>query len=81
VPETWALHWEVAFVTRDVGLQATVNPVIVGGGCTVMVAVPDLVGSSVLVAFRVTGPDAPDAVKTPLLLMVPELAAHVTALL
>jgi hypothetical protein len=55
--------------------------VIVGGGCTVMVAVPDLVGSSVLVAFRVTGPDAPDAVKTPLLLMVPELAAHVTALL
>jgi hypothetical protein len=46
-----------------------------------MVAVPDLIGSSVLVAVTLTWPDAAGAVKTPLLLMVPELAVHVTALL
>jgi hypothetical protein len=64
-----------------VELQVTTTPVIVGGISTVMEAAPDFVGSSMLVAVSVTWPGVPDVVTRPLLLMVPELADHVTALL
>jgi hypothetical protein len=42
-------------------------------------AVPDFVGSCVLVAVTVAVPADADAVKTPLVLIVPPLPDHVTA--
>jgi hypothetical protein len=42
-------------------------------------AVPDFVGSCVLVAVTVAVPAAADAVKTPLALIDPPVADHVTA--
>jgi hypothetical protein len=62
-----------------VGLQVTKTEVIVGGvNCTVMAAVPAFVGSCVLVAVTVTVPAEAGAVKSPLALMEPLLADHVT---
>jgi hypothetical protein len=62
------------------GLQITPTDVIVGGvDCTVTDAVPVLVVSWVLVAVTVTVPDVAPAVKSPLPLMAPPLADHVTA--
>jgi hypothetical protein len=46
--------------------------------CTVTAAVPDFVVSWVLVAVTVTVPAVAGAVKSPLALMVPPLADHVT---
>jgi hypothetical protein len=43
-----------------------------------MAAVPDFVGSCVLVAVTVTVPAEAGAVKSPLALIVPPLADHVT---
>jgi hypothetical protein len=62
------------------GLQATWTEVIVeeGGGCTVTDAVPDFVGSCVLVAVTVRVPAVGGAVRMPLALTVPLLADHVT---
>ena len=62
-------------------MQATCTEVMVaeGGGCTVTDAVPDLVGSCVLVAVTVTVPAVAGAVRMPLVLTVPPLADHVTA--
>ena len=42
-------------------------------------AVPDFVGSCMLVAVTITAPAEADAVKTPFALMVPLLADQVTA--
>ena len=47
--------------------------------CTLTVPVPDLVMSCVLVAVTVTVPAVAGAVRSPLALMVPPLADHVTA--
>ena len=64
----------------DDGLQVTATEVIVGGvDSTVTAAVPDFVVSWVLAAVTVTVPAVADAVKSPLALMVPPLADHVTA--
>ena len=64
------------------GLQATWTEVMAEeSGWTVTDAVPDLVGSWVLVAVTVTGPTEAGAVKTPLELTVPLLADHMTAAL
>jgi hypothetical protein len=54
---------------------------LLGGiaNCTVTVAWPDLVVSWVLVAVTVRVPAEAGAVKSPLELMVPPLADHVTA--
>jgi hypothetical protein len=46
--------------------------------CAVTAAVPDFVVSWVLVAVTVTVPAVAGAVKSPLALMVPPLADHVT---
>jgi hypothetical protein len=80
VPATVALHCEVALVFTVDGLHAACTEVMAEGGvCTVMAAVPDLVGSCVLVAVMVTIPAEAGAVKAPLVLMAPPLADHVTA--
>ena len=76
------MHFEVAPVFTVDGLHAAWTEVMVEGGgivCTVMAEVPDLVGSSVLVAVMVTVPADAGAVKVPLVLMVPPLADQVTA--
>ena len=81
VPFTVAVHCEVAPVFTVDGLHAAWIEVMVEGGgivCRVMAEVPDLVGSSVLVAVMVTVPAEGGAVKAPLVLMVPPLADHVT---
>ena len=62
-------------------MQLTPTDEIVGGlDCvaTVIVAVPDLLVSSVLVAVTVTEPVEPGAVNSPLALIVPPPADHVT---
>jgi hypothetical protein len=46
--------------------------------CTVIVAAPDTVGFSTLVAVTMTGPAAAGGVKRPAGLIVPRLADHVT---
>lgn len=80
VPCTVALHCEVAFTPIVDGLHITATEVIVEAlDCTVTVAVPDLVVSWMLVAVTVTLPAVAGAVKTPLALIVPALADHVTA--
>jgi hypothetical protein len=60
-----------------VGLHETVTEVIVGGGVTVMLALPDLVESSVEVAVMVAVPVA-EGVKTPAEVMVPPVAVQLT---
>jgi hypothetical protein len=81
VPLIVALHCEFAPTLTVDGLQVTCTEVIVGegGGCTVTDAVPDLVGSCMLVAVTVTVPAVAGAVRMPLALTVPALADHVTA--
>jgi hypothetical protein len=70
----------VAFTPIVDGLQVTATEVIVGADdCTVTNAVPDFVVSCVLFAVTVTVPAVAGAVKTPLPLMAPPLADHVTA--
>jgi hypothetical protein len=62
------------------GLQVTATEVIEGGvDCTVTAVVPDFVVSWALVAITVTVPAVAGAVKTPLVLIVPAPADHVTA--
>lgn len=80
MPVTVALHCEVALVWTVDGVQATCTDVMVGEGGWIMTeAVPDFVGSCVLVAVTVAVPADADAVKTPLVLIVPPLPDHVTA--
>jgi hypothetical protein len=65
------------------GLAATAIPVIdtgVDATPTLMDAVPDLLLSSVEVAVQVPVP-VPEGVKTPLCVMVPPVADHVTPVL
>jgi hypothetical protein len=80
VPVTVALHCEVALVLTVDGVHAAWTEVMVEeGACTVTVAVPDLVGSCVLVAVMVDVPAEPGAVNTPLVFTVPPFADQVTA--
>jgi hypothetical protein len=84
VPETVALHSDVVFTITIGGSHVTSMEVIVedGGGCcccTVIDVLPDLLGSSLLVAVTVTAPVFPGAVKVPLELIVPLAADHETA--
>jgi hypothetical protein len=66
-------------ITVD-GLHAIWTEVMVEEGAdTAMGAVPDLVGSCVLVAVTVAVPAEAGAVKTPLALTTPLLADQVTA--
>jgi len=81
VPCTVALHCEVAPGEIVEGLHATETEEIVGGLATiatVTVAVPDLLGSSLLVAVTVTVAAELGAVKSPFELIDPLLAFHVT---
>jgi len=79
MPLTVALHCEVALARTVDGVQSTWTEVMLeAGGCTVTEAVPDFVGSCVLVAVTVTAPAEAGAVKTPLVLTVPPLADQVT---
>lgn len=81
VPCTVALHCEVAPGAIVEGLHATDTEEIVGGLgaiATVTVAVPDLLESSVLVAVTVTVAAELGAVRSPLALIDPLLAVHVT---
>jgi hypothetical protein len=65
------------FVIDD-GLHTSETPVIVTGtAVTVMLALPDLVASSVEVAVQVVVP-APDGVTTPEDVIVPPFAVQVT---
>jgi hypothetical protein len=74
------VHCDVAPVLTVAGLQVTKTEVIEGEvSCTVRVALPSLVVSWTLVAVTVTVPAEAGAVKSPLGLMVPPLAVHVTA--
>jgi hypothetical protein len=83
VPVTVALHSDVVFTITIGGSHVTAMEVIVedGGGCccTVIDVLPDLLGSSLLVAVTVTAPVFPGAVKVPLELIVPLAADHETA--
>jgi hypothetical protein len=80
VPVTVALQCEVALVLTVDGVQATCTDVMVEeDGWTITEAVPDFIGSCVLVAVTVAVPAEADAVKTPLALTVPPLADHLTA--
>ncbi len=79
VPCTVAAHCEVALGAIVEGLQLTPTEEIVGAAAfTVIVAMPDLVGSCVLVAVTVTVAAEAGAVNSPLALIVPPLAAQVT---
>ena len=61
------------------GVHVTVTDVTVGAAaCTVTVAVPDLVVSSLLVAVTITFPAVDGAVKNPLEVIVPPLADQLT---
>ena len=75
------MHCEVAFVTMFVGLQVTCTELIVGElDCAVIVtdAVLDFAMSWVLVAVTVAVAAEEGAVKIPLELTAPPVAAHVT---
>lgn len=81
VPCTVALHCEVALGATVEGLHVTDTDEIVGGlvpVATITVAVPDLLASSALVAVTVTIAAELGAVRSPLPLIVPLLAVHVT---
>jgi len=81
-PWTVAVHWLVWPSCTLVGLQETLTDVMLGGGATVIVAVPDLVESAVEVALTVSVPEVgmvAGAVYSPELEMVPEIADQVTA--
>ena len=74
------MHCDVALMFTITGLQVAETEVIVGEvNCTVMAAVPAFVVSCVLVAVTVTVPAAAGAVKSPLGVILPPLADHVTA--
>jgi hypothetical protein len=74
------VHCDVPPAFTVVGLHVTTTEVIVvGADCTVMAAVPEIVVVCVLVAVTVTPPAEAGAVKSPLALMEPPLADHVTA--
>lgn len=76
------MHCELPPALTTAGSQVTRTAVIVeGGGCTVMEALPVSEVSCVLVAVMVTVAAAGGAVKSPLVLILPELADHVTSLL
>jgi hypothetical protein len=76
---TVAVHCEVALMIRVDGLHATCTEVTVeADDCTVSAAVPDFVGSCVLVAVTVAVPAEAGAVKTPAALTVPLLADQAT---
>jgi hypothetical protein len=74
---TVAVHCEVALIITVDGLHATCTDVM-EEDCTVSAAVPDLVGSCVLVAVTVAVPTEAGAVKTPAALTVPLLADQAT---
>jgi hypothetical protein len=78
VPSTVALHCEVASTPAMAGAHTIATEVICGGGSTVTVALPDLLTFWVLVAVIDAMPDEDAAVKSPLALIVPALANHVT---
>jgi len=70
----------VASTATIEGLHIAATEVSVDGvACTLTVAVPDFVVSCVPVAVTVTVLAVPGAVRSPLALMVPPLADHVTA--
>ena len=80
MPTTVALHCDVAPTTTVAGMQVTDTDVIEGGAaCTVIAADPDFAVLPVLVAVTVTLPAEAGAVRSPLELIVPALADHVTA--
>ena len=75
------MHCEVALGAIVEGLHTTDTEDIVGGLAaiaTVTVAVPDLLESSLLVAVTVTVAAELGAVRSPLALIDPLLAVHVT---
>ena len=78
VPCTVAVQVEVCVARMAAGEQSTETEVIAGDEVTVTDADPDLVASWVDVAVIVAVP-APEGVKTPDELMVPPVAAQVTA--
>ncbi len=74
------MHCDVADGATADGVQLTATDVMVGAiTCTITGAVPDFVASCVLVAVTVTLPAEAGAVNSPLELMLPPLAVHVTA--
>lgn len=81
VPFTVAAHCEVALIAIVDGLHATPTEEIVGEPvpvATVTVAFPDLLESSLLVAVTVTVAAELGAVSSPLPVIDPPLALHVT---
>jgi hypothetical protein len=78
VPCTVAVQVDVCVVRMVAGEQSTETEVIVDGPVTATVALPDLVASCVDVAMMVAVPAAV-GVKTPDELIVPPVAAQVTA--
>jgi hypothetical protein len=81
VPCTVALHCDIALGAIVEGLHATDTEEIDGGLgaiATITVAVPDLFVSSMLVAVTVTVAAELGAVRSPLALIDPLLAVHVT---
>ena len=80
VPFTVAAHCEVALVFMVAGLHAAETDVIAEeDACTVTAVVPDITGSCVLVAIKVTLPAEAGAVNTPLAFTLPALADQLTA--
>jgi hypothetical protein len=81
VPWTVAEHRLVWFSSTVIGVHETLTDVIVGGGVTVTVAVPDFVESCMEVALIVSDPEAGTvggAVYSPEPEIVPETADQVT---
>jgi len=74
------VHCDVPPAFTVAGLQVnTTEVIVVGADCTVMAAEPEIVVVWALVAVTVTPPAEVGAVKSPLELMEPPLADHVTA--
>jgi hypothetical protein len=74
------VHCDVALTITVAGAQLIETDVIVGDvNCTTTAAVPDFVVSCVLVAVTVTVAADAGAVKSPLELIMPPLADHITA--
>ncbi|HEX6495448.1 MAG TPA: hypothetical protein VF018_08195 [Acidobacteriaceae bacterium] len=80
VPFTIAAHCEVAPLFIVAGLHAAETDAIVEeDACTFTAVLPDITGSCVLVAIKVTLPTEAGAVNTPLVFTVPALADQLTA--
>jgi hypothetical protein len=79
VPATEALHWAVWSSVISDELQETITEVMVGGGVTATVVLPNLAVFCVDVAVTVTLAAALGAVRRPDELIVPALALQVTA--